>query len=133
MIKRQQKSITQAQTYVVALLLYLRMKIITTYSIFSQKSEALDNIKSLYKQNIKSCYAKRRRRHRRTVKQQLAKKQLARAAHFFCTFLCLCFARLQRETSRNFLDVTLLFGGNAVPVLVHFYHTCLFSPCISGR
>ena len=22
---------------------------------------------------------------------------------FFCTFLCRCFARLQRETSRNFL------------------------------
>ena len=24
----------------------------------------------------------------------------------FCTFLCRCFARLRRETSRNFLDVT---------------------------
>ena len=23
----------------------------------------------------------------------------ARSAHFFCTFLCRCFARLQRETS----------------------------------
>ena len=31
------------------------------------------------------------------------KSNFARAAHFFCTFLCLCFARLQRETSRNFL------------------------------
>ena len=30
------------------------------------------------------------------------KKQnnFARAAHFFCTFLCRCFARLQRETSQ---------------------------------
>ena len=27
----------------------------------------------------------------------------ARAAHFFCTILCRCFARLQRETSRNLL------------------------------
>ena len=27
----------------------------------------------------------------------------ARAAHFFCTFLCRCFARQQRETFRNFL------------------------------
>ena len=26
-----------------------------------------------------------------------------KATHFFCTFLCRCFARLQRETSRNFL------------------------------
>ena len=34
-------------------------------------------------------------------KQQ--KNNFARAAHFFCTFLCHCFARLQRETSRNFL------------------------------
>ena len=25
------------------------------------------------------------------------------AAHFFCTFLCRCIARLQRETSRNLL------------------------------
>ena len=31
------------------------------------------------------------------------KSNFARAAHFFCTFLCRCFARLQRETSRNFL------------------------------
>ena len=34
---------------------------------------------------------------------------MARAAHFFCSFLCLCFARLHRETSRNFLDVTRCF------------------------
>ena len=31
------------------------------------------------------------------------KSNFARAAHSFCTFLCLCFARLQRGTSRNFL------------------------------
>ena len=31
------------------------------------------------------------------------KKNFARAAHFFCTFLFRCFALLQRETSRNFL------------------------------
>ena len=31
------------------------------------------------------------------------KSNFALAAHFFCTFICLCFARLQRETSRNFL------------------------------
>ena len=33
----------------------------------------------------------------------ISKSNFARAAHFFCTFLCRCFARLQRETSRNFL------------------------------
>ena len=31
------------------------------------------------------------------------KNNFARAAHFFCTFLCRCFARLQRETSRHLL------------------------------
>ena len=31
------------------------------------------------------------------------KSNFARAAPFFCTFLCHCFARLQGETSRNFL------------------------------
>ena len=31
------------------------------------------------------------------------KSNFARATHFFCTFLCRCFGRLQRETSRNFL------------------------------
>ena len=30
------------------------------------------------------------------------KTNFARAAHFFCTFLCRCFVR-PRETSRNFL------------------------------
>ena len=34
------------------------------------------------------------------------KATFARAAHFFCTFLCRCFVRIQRETSRDFL-VTL--------------------------
>ena len=35
---------------------------------------------------------------------QQKKNKFARAAHFFSTFLCRCFAaRLQRETSRNFL------------------------------
>ena len=29
------------------------------------------------------------------------KGTFARAAHFFCTFLCSCFAWIQRETSRN--------------------------------
>ena len=43
------------------------------------------------------------------------KSNFTRAAHFFCTFLCRCFAWLQRETSRNFL--VTLNGGNGVCVL----------------
>ena len=32
----------------------------------------------------------------------IGKKATLHVQHTFCTFLCLCFARLQRETSRNF-------------------------------
>ena len=34
---------------------------------------------------------------------QIKDDESQRAKHFFCTFLCRYFARLQRETSRNFL------------------------------
>ena len=47
-----------------------------------------------------------RERWKTTIDLISKKSNFARAAHFFCTFLCLCFARLQRETSRNFLVVT---------------------------
>ena len=42
------------------------------------------------------------------------KSNFARAAHFFCTFLCRCFARLQRETSRNFLGPVYMEWGTPV-------------------
>ena len=51
------------------------------------KSEALDYIHSLLKQNTKSCYAKRRSQRERWKNDNRSN----------------CFARLQRETSRNFL------------------------------
>ena len=67
--------------------------------------------------------------HRRTVKNNdrsdQQKSNFASAAHFFCTFLCRCFAQLQRETSRNFL-VTRFFRSL-------FFHCRSFSPCIGGR
>ena len=56
----------------------------------------------------------------------------ARAAHFFCTFLCRCFAWLQRETSRNFL-VTCCMEKMSYVFLSLFFHCCLFSPCIGGH
>ena len=71
-----------------------------------------ENICSLLKQNTKSCNTKRRRQRRRTVKKNnrsnLRKSNFARAADIFCTFLCQCFARLQRETSRNFLVTSFM-------------------------
>ena len=50
------------------------------------------------------------------------KRNFARAAHFFCTFLCCCLVRLQREPSRNFL-VTCFVNWNVVRFLVHFFFT----------
>ena len=40
---------------------------------------------------------------KRKQQVQLAKKQLCTCSTLFCTFLYCCFARLQPETSRNFL------------------------------
>ena len=76
------------------------------FGLARAKSEALDNIYGLFKQNIKSCNAKRRRQRRRTVKTtiKLAKKATLHVQH---TFIYIssdrCFARLQRETSRDVL------------------------------
>ena len=54
-------------------------------------------------------------------------RNFARAAHFFCTFLCRCFARLQRETSRNFLvtrfmeEMSKVFFFTFFPTAPHFH------------
>ena len=94
----------------------LRLKRNFTFlNLARAKSEALYSIYSFFKQNIKSCNAKRRRQRRRTVKnnnRSNSKKNnnnFSRAAHFFVHFFCRCFARLHRETSRNFL-VTSFMG-----------------------
>ena len=47
-----------------------------------------------------------------------SKKATLHVQHFFCTFLCRCFARLLRKTSRKFL-VIRSHGGNVGRVLVH--------------
>ena len=72
---------------------------------------------------IKSCNAKRRRQRRRTVKKTTIglisnKGTLHVQRTIFVHFFALFFARLQRETSRNFF-----YGGNGVRVLVHFFFT----------
>ena len=56
------------------------------------------------------------------------KSNFARAAHFFCTFLCRCFARLQRETSRNFFMEEMSYAFSFT-----FFSLLSFSPCIVGR
>ena len=62
---------------------------------FLAKSGTLEKIYSLLKQNVKSRNARQ-------------KSNFARVAHFFCTLLL--FARLQRETSRNFLATRIIEG-----------------------
>ena len=67
----------------------------------------------------------------------ISKKGTLHVQHtLFCTFFCRCFARLQRETSRNFL-VTSFIDWNVVRFLVHFFltaahfHLALVAPSIS--
>ena len=40
------------------------------------------------------------------TKKQQQQQQLCTCSTLFCPFLCRCLARLQRETSRNFLVTT---------------------------
>ena len=74
----------------------------------------------------------RRKTGEKQQQVKLAKTAFARAAHFFCTFLCRCFARLQRETFRNFL-VTCFMEEMSYVFPFTFFHCCSFSPCIGGR
>ena len=55
------------------------------------------------------------------------KSNFGRAAHFFCTLLCRYFARLQRETSRNFL-VTRFMQEMSCVFLFIFFPCRSFSP-----
>ena len=65
-----------------------------------------------------------------SYKANWEKKHLCRVRHnfFFCTFLCRCFARLQRETSRNFIvtrfmeqmSYVFLFRFFSLPLMIIF-------------
>ena len=63
------------------------------------------------------------------------KSNFARAAHFFCKFLCRCFAQLQRETSRNFLVTRFLEEMSYVFSFTFFtaahFHLALVAASIS--
>ena len=54
------------------------------------------------------------------------KDNFARASHFFCTFLYRCFARPQRETSKNFL-VTPFIEEMSYLLLFTFFHSFIFT------
>ena len=56
----------------------------------------------------------------------ISKKQLCTCSTLFCTFLCRCFARLQHETSRNFL-VTRFMEEMSYLFLFPFFHSLIFT------
>ena len=51
---------------------------------------------------------------------------ISKKKNFSCTFLCRCFARPQRETSRNFL-VTLFMEEMSYLLLFTFFHSLIFT------
>ena len=55
------------------------------------------------------------------------KNNFAPAAHFFCTLLCRCFARLLRETSRNFLVTRFMEGMSDVFLFTLFSLSLIFT------
>ena len=67
-------------------------------------------------------------RWKTTIGLSSKKSNFTRAALFVCTFLCRCFARLQLETSRNFLVAS--FFGSIFFTAAHF-HLALVAACIS--
>ena len=61
------------------------------------------------------------------------KNKFASAIHFFCTFLCRCFARLQRETLRNFLATRFMKEVSYICVPVHFFFFTTADSHFGGR
>ena len=77
---------------------------------------------------------------KKTITGLISKKSnFAGAAHFFCTFLCRCFSRLQRETSRNFLvtrfmeELSYVFSFTifSLPLIFTFHWWPLAFPILS--
>ena len=68
----------------------------------------------------------RRRRVKNNNRSNQQKRQLCTCSTLFDTFLCPCFARLQHETSRNFLVTYTFYGENVICVLVHFFFTAAY-------
>ena len=98
------------------------------------KTEALFNIYTLPKQNMKSCNAKEtvkitRVKWKTTTIGLISKKQqqLCTCSTLFCTFLCCCFAWLQHETSRNFLVKCFIKEILCVFLFTHFSLLLVFN------
>ena len=57
----------------------------------------------------------------------ISKKVLCSCSTLFCTFLCRCFARLQREHSRNFLATSFM------KEMSYLLFTCFTAAHLGGR
>ena len=68
-------------------------------------------------------------RWKTAIRLNSKKNQLCTCSTLFCTFLCRCFPRLQRQTSRNLL-VTLLMEEMSYVFSFTFFHCRSFSPYI---
>ena len=94
------------------------------------KSKALDNIYSLLKQNISHVMLSgegNENGEKTTIYRcrVISKKATLHVQHTFFN-LCHCFARLQRETSRNFL-VTRFMEEMSYLFLFTFFHSLIFT------
>ena len=58
----------------------------------------------------------------------ISKKATLHVQHTFFTFLCRCFARLLRETSRNFLVTRFMEGMSDVLLFTLFFTVAHFHP-----
>ena len=58
----------------------------------------------------------------------ISKKATLHVQHTFCTFLCRCFARLQRKTSRNFLVTRFMEEVLYVFLFTFFFTVAHFHP-----
>ena len=59
------------------------------------------------------------------------KSNFARVAHFFCTFLCRCFARLKTKTSRNVLVTRFMKEMSCVFLLPFFSLSLIFTMVVA--
>ena len=117
------------------------MRLLNHLNRFKAKaeSEALDNIllyilrsNKIYNRAMLSGKGNAVERGKTAI-GLISKKATLHVQHtFFCTFICLCFVRLQRETSGNFL-VTRFMEEMSYVFSFTFFHCRSFSPCICGR
>ena len=70
----------------------------------------------------------KKQKQKKNNRSNQQKSIFARAAHFFCTFFCRCFAPIKRETSRNFLVTRFMEEMPYVLLFTFFFIVAHFHP-----